>query len=431
MDGKDRVFLYVRVSDRTYNIIRKRIDMEILDQFTEQLHEWSLSGKEPLLASNDLRYFLDQQEKRLKDSGTIREEEFSHVEEEIKGSLDRKENGYSSRILYREAMQNITYHKDGKQVRKIRRPVTLYVSFTDRDGHEDREYTCPNCGNSMSAMQARDGCPFCGTYFETDDIYPCVSSYYTVPGIVERAGLMDRIKKEMLITGLIIGSIAFFLYMFSWTDIPVLFRIPLALLAAAFGGGMAAIMWYFLRSIFLLIRVIKEAGRSMPLLKTLRSRRKMLDFMKAYDPEFSYEAFEGRVISLLRAIIFSDDRDRLSIYESDRDLSDFDDIVDMQYRGTIYIRKCEKINGLLSVEGDAYLTDTYIRNSLKEKDEKIRFILQKEIDAHADPGFSIHRVLCPSCGGSFDALHRRNCPYCGNPYDLKKKDWIVADMMKV
>ena len=76
--------------------------MEELNQFTQQLHEWSLSGKEPLLASKDLRFFLDLQDKSLKSSGTIREEEYSHVKEEIKGCLDRKENGYSSKILYRE-----------------------------------------------------------------------------------------------------------------------------------------------------------------------------------------------------------------------------------------------------------------------------------------------------------------------------------------
>jgi hypothetical protein len=80
------------------------------------------------------------------------------------------------------------------------------------------------------------------------------------------------------------------------------------------------------------------------------------------------------------------------------------------------------------VEGTAYLTDTYIRRSVREKDEKIRFVLEKETDAHADPGFSIHRVCCSTCNGSFDAMHQSNCPYCGNPYDLKKKDWIIKDM---
>lgn len=405
--------------------------MEILDQFTKQLHEWSLTGKEPLIASKDLRFFLDLQDKRLKDTDTIREEEYSHVREEIKGSLDRKGNGYSSRTLYREAMQELTYLKNGKKVKKIRRPVTLYVSFIDKENKEEREYTCPNCGNKMSALEARDGCPYCGTYFETDDVYPCVSSYYTVPGIVERAGLMDRLKRELLIVGLICGISVFFMYLYSLKEEQLIVRLIAGTFMGAFSGGMSAFMWYMLRSILLLIKMFKEAGRSLPLLKTIRARKKMMAFMKNYDQDFSYEAFEGRVIALLRTIVFSERRDDLSIYEGEDDLSDFDDIVDMQYRGGIYIRNYKEENGLLSVEGVAYLSDTYIRNSVKEKDEKIRFILTKDVEGNADPGFSIHRVLCPSCGGTFDAMHLRDCPYCGNPYDLKKKDWIVKTLEKI
>ena len=136
--------------------------MEQLDRFTEELHEWSLNGKEPSLASRDLRYFLDLQERRLKKGNIAREEYFTHVKEEIRGTSHRKENGYSSKILYREAMQEIAFHKDGKQIRKIRRPVNLYVTFVDKEGHEDREYICPNCGNKKPAPAEGWTCS-CGT----------------------------------------------------------------------------------------------------------------------------------------------------------------------------------------------------------------------------------------------------------------------------
>ncbi len=404
--------------------------MHLLDEFTDELHEWTLSGTEPSCASRDLRYFLDLQEKRLKRSGTVREEEYEHVEGEISGCADRSENGYSSRILYRETVQKISYQKDGKQIKKIRRPVTLYVSFVDKEGHEDRAYTCPNCGHILTALQARDGCPFCGTFFETDDVYPCATSYYTVPGIVERAGLMDRLKREMLIAGGVCGGAAALALFLALNDTEMILRILGALLTGAFYGGLSAFVWYMFRSFMILVKLFGEAGRAMPLMKTLRSREKMLDFMKTYDPDFSYEAFEGRVISLLRMIVFDEDRETLSVWEGDRDFSAYDSIVDMQYRGALYIKNFEKKGRLLRVEGTAYLTDTYIHGTVREADEKICFVMEKEAQGHADPGFSVHRVSCLSCGGSFDAMHRSCCPYCGNPYDLKKKDWIVKDMWK-
>ncbi len=402
--------------------------MNQLDQFTEELHNWSLNGKEPSCASRDLRYLLDLQEKRLKRAETVREEEFTHVKEEISGFIPHEENGYTSRIQYREAIQHITYLKNGKQIKKIRRPVNLYVSFVDHEGHENRKFTCPNCGHTMTVLEAQDGCPYCGTHFETDDVYPCVSYYYTVPGIVERAGLEDRMKKETIIAGTIFGTAVAVLALIFWNDMEMIYRILAALAMGGFYGLVGGFIWYMSRSFILMLKVFKEAGRAMPLVKTLRSRKKMMNFMQAYDPDFSYEAFEGRVLSLLRIIVFSDERDTLSIWEGDTDLSRFDDIADMQYRGAIYIRKCRQTGNILRVEGTAYLTDTYIRRSVREKDEKIRFVLEKETDAHADPGFSIHRVCCSTCNGSFDAMHQSNCPYCGNPYDLKKKDWIIKDM---
>ena len=404
--------------------------MQQLDQFTDELHEWSLNGTEPSTASRDLRYFLDLQEKRLKRSGTVREEEFTHSEGDISGCSNLSENGYSSRILYREAVQHITYHQNGKQLKKYRRPVNLYVSFVDKEGHEDREYTCPNCGHTLTALQARDGCPYCGTFFETDEVYPCVYTYYTVPGIVQRATLESTLKKEMIKVGTICGTVLAILFFISWNEMDMIFRILGAVLAGGFYGVVFAFLWYMGRSLILIMKVFKEAGRAMPLIKTMNTRKKMLEFMKEYDPDFSYEAFEGRVISLLRIIAFADDRDTLSVWEGDRDLSDFDDIVDMQYRGAVYIRRFEERDHLLRVEGTAYLRNTYIRNHVREKDEKIHFILEKEAEAHADPGFSIHRVSCPSCGGSFDAMHQSHCPYCGTPYDLKKKDWIIKDMWR-
>ena len=218
--------------------------------------------------------------------------------------------------------------------------------------------------------------------------------------------------------------------LYAWSDVILIWRILGAFLLSALYGGVAAFVWYMFRGLILLGKVLLEAGRAVPMMKALRSRKKMMEFMEPYDPEFSYEAFEGRVLSLLRTIVFSDDRDSLTVWEGSRDLSSFDDIADMQYRGALYIRKCEVTGSQFRVEGTAFLTDTYIRRTVREKDEKIRFVLIKEAGRSAEPGFSIHRVSCETCGGSFDAMHQSICPYCGNPYDLKKKDWIIADMCK-
>ena len=149
--------------------------MDQLEQFTNELHQWTQNGREPVSASIGLRYLLDQQEARLKALGIQREEEFIHVKDELKGSVPREGNGFSAKILYREARQNVTYRQNGKVIKKVSRPVDLYVSFIDKEGVEPGTCTCPNCGHTMPAAEARDGCPYCGTRFEMDEVYPCAS----------------------------------------------------------------------------------------------------------------------------------------------------------------------------------------------------------------------------------------------------------------
>lgn len=340
----------------------------ILDRFAGQLHTWTLTGIEPSAAANDLRCSLDRQEKRLKAAGISREENYEHVKEEISGSRVRNSSGYESRMVWREASQNLVYRKGDKVLRRIRRPVTLYANVLNREGYEDTVCTCPNCGHTMMTSQAREGCPYCRTFFETDDVYPCVKSYYTVPGIVERANLIPQLKKEVIIAASVCALTGFLLYWFTNSDMETVFRILMSLFMAAFTGGAGAFVWYMIRSFLLLGRVFREAGRAMPMMKALNSRKKMETFMQEYEPDFSFEHFEGRVLSLLQTIAFADDRGNLSVYTGSDDLSCFDTLADMQYRGALQLKKYEVRDGSFHVLVRAFLTDTYASRGVREKD---------------------------------------------------------------
>lgn len=404
--------------------------MDRLDQFTDELHAWSLTGKEPESAAGELRYYLNCQEQRLKHAGIEREEEFSHVKDEIKGSIPRHGNGYTSKIVYREARQKVTYRKNGKVIRKIDRPVNIYATMLDREHRESGTFTCPNCGHSLTAVQASEGCPYCGTFFEMDEKYPCFTNMYTVNAIVERGTLEDNMKKEMKIVFAIAGTLWTVLTFFTWNEMTMIPRIIASLLFGVFVGGVFTFIWYMGHSLFLVSKLFYEAGRALPLMKGLNTRKKMTEFMRSYDPGFSFESFEGRVVSLLRATAFTEDRKSLTICEDDRYIFP-ETLADMQYRGVMYIRKQFLKGNVIHVDADVYMTDTYAGRIVREKDEKFRLSLEKEADAIDDPGFSALKVSCDGCGGSFDAMHQKCCPYCGREYELKKKDWIITSLRKV
>ena len=48
---------------------------------------------------------------------------------------------------------------------------------------------------------------------------------------------------------------------------------------------------------------------------------------------------------------------------------------------------------------------------------------------HTEPinaGFSIKKIECKTCGGSFDGSHQRKCPFCQNVYDMKEENWVIT-----
>ena len=351
------------------------------------------------------------------------------MDDEIHGSLFKAGEPYHASVVYRESRRILTYKEKDKILKEYAEPVTFYGSLLDKDGYEDFSCTCPNCGHQTMASKLGDGCPYCGTVFEIEETYPCFTSFYTVAGIVERAHLMDRLKKRMIIAAVISGILFFLLY-FLTSDYVIWFRILSSLFMGAFCAGMTAFLVYMASSVLLLIRVFREAGRSLPLLKGLRTRKKLEEKMQPIDPAFSFEYFEGRIISLFRTIAFCDRRDDLSIYTGNEDLSFLNDMADMQYRGVLQLKAFHADDQYVDLEVKAFMSDIYADTRIHRKDENFILSIRKDVHSISDPSFSFIKIQCPNCSGSFDALHKKTCPHCGTPYDLVHDDWVITGIRR-
>ena len=403
-------------------------DAGSLDEFTDGLFKWSQQGTLPGLASRELRYVLNCRKQRLKQNGLTLEEQIAHTRDEIRGTLSKKGPSIQADTVYREAVCHTVYHKEGKKIYERKNPITFYATRLDKYGYVDHECTCPNCGSVRLISEMREGCPNCGTVFEIEDAWPVFSSYYSVPGIVERGKLVVDLKRVM-ITIFVCASVLITLFCFlAYADAPIFFRILESLFVGIFSGGALTFLSYMTYSLFLLTRIFGEAGRSLPLLKGLRTQKKLEEAMKRYEPDFSYPYFEGRLISLFRAIAFTKERDTLSIYEGDQDLSFLDSLVDIQYRGSTQLLKFKEEEGILKVKVKIFMDDLRYEGRLRRKDENYIVSMERDVDTGRDPGFSLTKVQCRNCGASFDALHQKNCPYCGNRYRLAYDDWMITSI---
>ena len=401
-----------------------------LNAFTEELHEWSVSGRKPVLASRELRYVLGQQKQRLQSFGLQMENLIDHTGDEITGRLARKGQSINASVLYREAVRRTSIKSGEKTVKTEKEPITFYATLLEKPGFSDFSCTCPNCGHSGLVSEMRDGCPYCGTVFEIEDVWPVFSSWYSVPGIVERANLMTKLKKSMMTIFFVSFAVLSVISWFVNKDIDPVFRELVSLFTGAVTAGMLTFVSYMAYSIFLLGRVFKEAGRSLPLLKGVKTGNKVEKFMKQYEPDFSFPYFEGRLISLLRAIAFTNDRRDLSIYEGNEDLSFLDKLIDMQYRGALQLLSAKAEGGVIRMKLKAFMDNRYYDGRVSHRDVNYIVAIEKDIEAHTDPEFSLCKVKCRNCGSSFDALHMKKCPYCATPYRLTHDDWMITSIRK-
>ena len=115
-----------------------------------------------------------------------------------------------------------------------------------------------------------------------------------------------------------------------------------ALIAGGFGG-------LIVTDLILLLSLFQTDGRKHIPLKALSSKRKLTRAFSRYDRNFSYEKFEGQIISLVRMAVFSDERANLASFCGGPLHPYFDNIVEMTYINALLIKKLYVQNNILHV----------------------------------------------------------------------------------
>lgn len=202
-------------------------------------------------------------------------------------------------------------------------------------------------------------------------------------------------------------------------------QVPVAGLMGAFIGLMCGGFAFLGYAIYKAIQGISEVGGSKS------AERKIERKIQAFDSAFSYKLFEGQLLSFLKMALFTEEPGNLACFEGTSIPERYRDLVDMSYHGTIALKGIETDGDTVKMNLGVFLRDTYyVNNHIKIKDEEIRLQVARKRSARTDAGFSIKKVECKACGGSFDASHQRICPYCHNAYDMKEQNWVITRIEK-
>ncbi len=407
--------------------------LEMTDAFLRQVSK----GETPEKITKDLRFCMDLQQKKLRQKDVRIKEEYIFDNEAVTGAAEASQKNnrtpFCGITAFRETVRiRDFYHGDRKLLHR-REPVNFYAVITDREGSRDFPVNCPNCGNAAMASKLQEACPYCGTHFSMSELYPRISSCYCTNNIVERFGMNERLRK----TFTRIAVILFILFLAvsilqnrEYSDLPFLARAVMVLFQAGLMSVLMTFTAYMVYSIFLLGRTFRQLGSVLPMAGAGSSAKRLKKLMEKYDPYFFVRIFEGKLVSLMQAVLYSSDRSNLSIYEGHDDLTSFDDLADMDYRGAFKLKEFREKEQRICVLLEVFTENCYMDDRLKRKNERILVRMERRKDAVTDPGFSIHAVSCRSCGASFDAMHVRNCPYCGTRYSAADEDWVITEIRR-
>lgn len=411
---------------------------ELFETFCGEYPEILQSGGRSRSMVDDLQYALELQKGRLDREGLRMECEITPRGHFPKGELSKEwsDGMFRSHMDIRTCNWTRTIFKGDKKVFKDTEDKILYTTATDliwgAKNIESESYTCPNCGNVTTIGALRDGCPYCGTHFELQDLYPRVGGFYYVKEI---GGTEEEVKKDvfkyMIPCAVVFGAFGLLGTIFSGEQCSVIWGLQ-TIFMTALCAGMGAVLGYFLWAIRKLGSVFYEALRVLPLLPgALGSKKKYEDQLMKTNPDFSFDYFANKVGTLAKMLIFSDNPAALPVCIGDHIDNPYKDVVDALFRGPVIIKSFKREGDYCHIRADVQFDLLYKTGiGFINRRQFVTLYLARDITQPLRKYYSVKKVSCRNCGGSFDASRYDHCPFCGTEYDIRKEDWFVTGFAK-
>ena len=153
--------------------------------FVRDLPRWAKDGTLPEGGNQDIAYYLELQQNRLKERNIRMEYRFSDRAGK-KGTprslvgWTAKDQKYTLRMAADGYSREVRCYKENKCLFKKKKDTLFWQVITymnDGSMSGDELYCCPNCSAISSVKSLLAGCPYCGTRFQMTDLFPKVPEY--------------------------------------------------------------------------------------------------------------------------------------------------------------------------------------------------------------------------------------------------------------
>lgn len=275
------------------------------------------------------------------------------------------------------------YYKDNKLVYKIKDfdPRIKYTFVTNNE--DDKIIKCPNCGMSDIGKNFKEGCPYCGTYYNVDYENKSLGAKYHY----DRAIKESKYLFITFVVDLIMSFLIMFCYIkitgrtFNVYDISKIFIYTIILAAALF------YVFYMLNAfiITLPVKIYKD-----------KINKRQIEFWNRMK-DINKNTFYNNLNYELQNYFYKDIPNII-----DYDIIDYIEFKE-QYdeKHNLYI--CVKLKlRIVKIENNKIMSYEEIKNiKLEKNDVKIEQL-----------NSGINVIKCRGCGASIDVT-QNECEYCG------------------
>lgn len=427
----------------------------IFERFIAGLDDSISNGEKLKDADRDLQYYLQLQNERIKKYGLTAKFDYSVRGYQSGGhNLGNKwrDGHYINSIEIRSCGQKEEFFKNGKRIFKYKERSKIQQTMTSVTSPEDvadDDYMCPDCGATTKIKNLIDGCPSCGNRFKMSELYPKISDYHIEPDFgytrTEMFGktilpAMGITMGAFLLIGIIITVLIALLGALGlWgasvtgdssamynamellgTAVGMLFMsVVMSIVSGAFFG-------WIIGTVIVLVRFSIISSKKMSAVPYLGTIKQFEEFMKKISPEYSYFFFAGKVMSMVKMMLLSDNPTDLPFYNGKGINPAYKNIIEVSSRGVVGLVDIKTEGDYVLCTSDVFLTNTYYMNDkITRNDEVVRVVMKKNVNKPINMRFQITGIHCPNCGGSFDATKNKTCPYCGGTYKMEDEDWSI------
>ena len=423
------------MKEKEEKVLWSRSNGSLFEDFAISLEEYTKTGKTPAEGDQDIQYGLELQNKRLQKKGLSILYKFvprGHFPGGMKNYKSWRDEHYTSTLQVRTCRMERSLYRGPKKEYEDKENMTFVQTITDVNTPKyigNDVHNCPNCGAPISIEELQRGCPYCSSHFEISDIFPKVSNYY----FYKDPGMTEKECRAYMAKFMIGCAVLFFIYGTFYsiknTDSSLISIVIIQVVTSIFGG---VIMGYFLASFAMLGNLFRNASKTLCLLPSMGTGGRFVRQMQKYSPEFSFEYFSNKIVSLLKMIVFADNPSDLPVYIGNPLGNMFENIVDVLYTGVLGLKTFTVNGDFCEVTVNVFLDNLYADGKrIFQRRDKYRVWVKKNIKRPINMNFSIRHLQCKGCGISFDATKEKHCPGCGTEYDLATEDWVVTKIVRM